>query len=481
MKKNIKNIFFIGLIVTILLSMNLIVTAENKTGKIEDFDPLVDLEVTVEIQKIRAFDKEDPQVRRVEYIDSDSDPDLYIKVYINDEEFTSDTWEEMRYIYDPQFKPTSNVPDEEEFVDINIQLWDYNSDGDVLCDISGEEEIYDVDLVYGLKTGHWTGDDSLEDLSGYGRLNGCDDGSFYEHDRDCELWFNIYHNDYDGDNIPYWTEINEFGTDPEIDDTGDDSDGDNVPIEWEWKWGYDPFIGDNHANIDPENDGINNIEEFLTQDLFSDPYRRDLFIELDQMEESPTGEKSLMPEMSKEILYTAYDRQNVVYHLDDGNWDQTGSDMIPFDESIDWRELDSIYNQFFAQDAEWKKGIFHYGVLIYQCSEVNGCMFGSNRFQVSSHGMEEKASSRFLERNTVYASAYMHETGHTLGFWPIPGHNQFSAYPWQIGWWLNRPYKSCMNYGYMFSTVDYSDGSRLFRDYDDWERMDLTYFENGWD
>ena len=108
-------------------------------------------------------------------------------------------------------------------------------------------------------------------------------------------------------------------------------------------------------------------------------------------------------------------------------------------------------------------------------------MFRNNAFQISSKGHEKKASEPFMDRDTVYASAYMHETGHTLGFWPIPGHNANSMYPWQLGWWLNRPYKSCMNYGYMYYTVDYSDGSRVsIKDYDDWSRMSLDYFEREW-
>ena len=38
-----------------------------------------------------------------------------------------------------------------------------------------------------------------------------------------------------------------------------------------------------------------------------------------------------------------------------------------------------------------------------------------------------------------------------------------------------------MNYGYMYRLVDYSDGSRGKNDFDDWDRMDLTYFQgDGW-
>jgi len=466
-----------------LLMLSLSALSTTISGYTDDFDPLVDLAVTVEIQKIRSLEKVDRQVFTREYIDSDSDPDFYLKVFINNEEFTSDIWEDTKYIYNPDWSANLNVPDDEEFVNIRIQLWDWSSDYDRLCDISGSDD-YDVELVYSLKTGHWTGDDDStgNDPSGYGRLNGCDDGTIYKRDLDCELWFNIFQNDFDNDGIPYWTEVNVYGTNPEINDIGEDLDEDDCPIEWEWKWGYNPLKWDDHQNIDPESDSINNYEEYLTSQWESDPFRKDLFIELDQMQASPNGQNNLLPAGAKEILYTVYNRQNVVYHLDDGSWENSGSDMIPFDDLTERDELNAIYQTYFVNEpgSDWKSGVFHYGVLIYQYYRVNGCAFGSNRFQVSSNGMEQKSNNPLLDKDTVYASAYMHETGHTFGFWPIGGHNGFSKYPWQIGWWIWRPYKSCMNYGYMYTTVDYSDGSRVILDYDDWTRMDMTYFEDGW-
>ena len=84
------------------------------------------------------------------------------------------------------------------------------------------------------------------------------------------------------------------------------------------------------------------------------------------------------------------------------------------------------------------------------------------------------------DRDIVYGSAYMHELGHTFNFWPIPGHNRNSMYPWQIGFWLNRSYKSCMNYGWMYQFVDYSDGSNGGVDIDDWARIDYDAFEHSW-
>jgi len=474
-------------IITLLTSISIPSIRANLAQVSDDFDPLVDISVTVTIDKIRAFDKFDQQLLKREYVDWNSDPDFFVKIIINNEEFTSPVWPNTKYIYDPQWSATFNVPDDVEFVNVVIQLWDANESGapDKLCDISPDTgstaDSRDVELTYSIKTGHWTGDDSLGDPSGYGRLNGCDDGSIYKHERDAELWFTINQTDYDGDGIPYWVEVNEYGTDPTVNNRGEDVDADGVPIEWEWMWGYNPTVGEAHSTLDSDVDGLNNQEEYRTSQWGSDPFRKDLFIELDQMEASPTGETSTLPEGSKELLYTAYDRQNLVYHLDDGTWVGTGSDMIPFDSLTQDNELDAIYETYFlhGDHHNWRLGVFHYGVVIYQSAFVNGNMFGRNRFQISSHGLEEKkASIPFLNRDVVYGGAYMHETGHTLSIFPIGGHNGNSGAPWQLGWWFWRPYKSCMNYGYIYTTVDYSDGSRGLRDFNDWVNMDLPSFQS---
>ncbi len=479
----------------------------------DDIDPLVDLSITVEIKQIRSLEKTDLGIFPIDKIDLFSDPDFYVKVIINDEEFTSPVWENMKYVYDPQWSATLDVPDDKEFVNITIQLWDSNPQGDKLCDLSDNyqnfDDAYDIDLSYNLKTGHWSGDDWLNpfwggiDPSGYGRLNGCDDNSYYQNNRDCEMWFDIYQNDFDGDGIPYWTEINAFNTDPTVDNTGDDADKDGVPIEWEYKWGYflnidwenfswihdwkyDPFVWEDHENMDDDEDGLNNIEEYLTSQWGSNPSCKDLFVELDQMEEGPNGEAaSLFPEGSKELLRTAYNKHNLVYHLDDGSWEDSGSEMIPFDTetTMSWgnqnSELMEIYDEYFlhGDPDNWRRGVFHYGVLVYQCSVANGNAFGSNRYQISSNGLNEKAKLPYLNRDIVFASAYMHECGHTLNINNPGVDDQNSKFLWQLNWWKWRPYKSVMNYGYMFLMVDYSDGSRGLNDFDDWHDMDLTFFD----
>jgi len=112
---------------------------------------------------------------------------------------------------------------------------------------------------------------------------------------------------------------------------------------------------------------------------------------------------------------------------------------------------------------------------------VNGNAFGGNRYQISYEGLSEKARNNpLLDKDIVFASAYMHECGHTLDIINPGVDDQYSKYPWQLNWWKWRPYKSVMNYGYMFLMVDYSDGSRGKYDFDDWNNLDLTAFQRGW-
>lgn len=457
-------------------------------------DDLVTVSVT--IKTIRSLEKDDTQVHFEKIIDETTDPDFYIKVTIDGQSRESSTFWNTKYHYDLDWQANVQVAASQIEVPIVIQLWDAADEdvtSDRICDLSGSFgnsiSNNEISLMYNLRTGHWTGDDARGDVSGYGRLNGCDDGSFYKQELDCELWFDITQTDPDGDGIPFWMETTRYGTDPTVDDTGTDFDGDGVSTEWEWKWGYDPKSYDDHDNLDPDEDSLSNWEEYYMRNWDSDPYRDDLFVEMDQMR-GPDGEP-MFPEGGKELLYTAYNRRNVVYHLDDGKMgSESRADLIPYDELTEcsWGghdELDEIYETYFVNqpDGDIRRGIFHYGVVLFQSSMVNGNAFGPNKYQISANGMEDKFDDPLrlnADRDVIYASAYMHEMGHSLNFRPIPGHNKLSYYPWQPGFWISRMYKSCMNYGYMYYTVDYSDGSRPFRDYNDWERLDLSYFEEEW-
>ena len=149
--------------------------------------------------------------------------------------------------------------------------------------------------------------------------------------------------------------------------------------------------------------------------------------------------------------------------------------MIPFDDEGDnttGEECVKIYEDWFLHGDEnnWRRGVFHYGLLLYNAS-FPGFAFRNNAYQVSQKGMEKKAKQPLIgERDVVYASAYMHELGHTLDLNWLLGHADQGYDPTFLLWWLARPYRSVMNYGYMYgfiwNLVDYSDGSRGKNDFD---------------
>jgi len=74
----------------------------------------------------------------------------------------------------------------------------------------------------------------------------------------------------------------------------------------------------------------------------------------------------------------------------------------------------------------------------------------------------------------------MHELGHTMGLDVLnpPGcDNKFTVHPVFLGWWKYANYQSVMNYRYVHTILDYSDGSHGKFDFDDWNNLDLTWFE----
>lgn len=490
MKKSLNLITFLLFFNIIFSSISISVNSQKDLSNnkmLIDYDPLININITVKIDSIRALKQ----------IKNDSDKSFFIKIFINNLEFISPLFNESEYLYNLNFSITTDVPDNAEIVEIKIQLYEKVKELEVQCDISGEinnsDKINDAILFYNIKTGHWNGSDYINDSSGYGRLNGCDDGSIYTQEKDCELWFDIYQNDYDNDTIPYWTEVNTYHTDPEIKNSGD-PDNDKIPVEWEYKWGYNPFIWENHTKIDPDKDSLNNYEEYLTSKWLSDPYRKDIFLEIDWMEEGPNGEKSIIPEEAKDRLKNPFHRRNIVFHLDTGELE--GGELIPFEYNTNQATVLDIYNNYFIHNVKnnWRRGVFHYGIIVYLCdmkgygfsgdtSPYWGYIPGTNSFVISSSQMEKNTQKIIYEDKTLenfYSSAIMHEMGHNFGIKfgkPIGCDNWFAKYPWQISYWLIRDYKSLMNYQYTYRIFDYSDGSNGKRDYNDWAAINLSYFE----
>jgi hypothetical protein len=522
MNKNRKICLMLLIITTLVIPSS--ATIQPKTNlnlyeplNVTDFDPLVDnITVTVTIKEIRALKK----------IDLLSSPDFYVNVRINDKEFISDVWENMMYVESPNWSASCEVPKDKEFVNVTIALWDKNNGIDRLCDISPDSgnftQARTAELTYSIATGIWwgrgsldddnyLGDDYLQDPSGYGRLNGCDDNSIHQQDGDCELWFTISQNDFDGDGFPYWLEVNMYNTSPLVNNRGEDSDNDGIPIEWEYTFGltyfawghdegyrmvYNPFIWENHSSLDPDNDGLNNIEEYKTWQWGSDPFRKDLYLEIDQMEKEPGNQEKTVPLESYDLLRDSYARHNIVWHIDDGRLG--GGDMIPYKEDFQESDLNQYYWDYFMHQnaSNWRRGVFHWGVVGYNITEMTGFSFSSRVGQMSAFdcfylpavflnsqvkviplisSLARKTFNSEKQKAMIYGGVIMHETGHSLDIWAPGSDLQDGMWPWQINFWRFGPYKSVMNYRYVYSAlVDYSDGSRGKNDFNDWAIIDMT-------
>ncbi|MBN1860370.1 MAG: hypothetical protein JW840_02790 [Candidatus Thermoplasmatota archaeon] len=448
-----------------------------------DYDPLVDINITVAINAIRALDK----------IDITSGPDLFITLIINGAEYTSPIWNDMRYIYDC-YAVTVDVPDDKKLVEVVIQLWENNGNENRLCDISSAPNSngsgLDISLQYDISSGRWSGDNNNFGDTGYGRVCGSADGSIYTNEYDCEVWFTISQNDFDNDGLAYWVETNVYDTDPTINDAGQDDDTDGIPIEWEHRFGFNPSIWDDHMHLDPDGDSLNNIEEYQTWAFGSDPFRKDIFLEIDYMQES-NGDVKYVSTAALELVKNPYHRRNIVFHFDTGQLD--GGDIVPYDEKITFEKIRSLWNTYFLHNDtnNWRRGVFHYVLFVpdqkpgaYAFSgdvpPYWGYIPGTNGFTIATSVIEKKAKIPLLTADHITASLIVHEMGHNLGirFGRSFGcDNKLTSRPWRIGWYIWRNYRSIMNYRYTYTILDYSDGSHGKKDYDDWENIDLGYFE----
>ena len=127
--KKIFSILLIGFLifttpVSVSSSIKSLNTMINDIKINDDFDPLVDINITFDILAIRAL----------KTIESNSKPDFFIKLIIQGEEFTSPIWENESYLYNC-WSINKDVPDDIPLINISIELFDWNSDENIICDI----------------------------------------------------------------------------------------------------------------------------------------------------------------------------------------------------------------------------------------------------------------------------------------------------------------------------------------------------------
>jgi hypothetical protein len=373
----------------------------------------------------------------------------------------------------------------ERYMNINFEVYEIIDDVPFPCDLNKEKGIGFTEILFDSYTGYWTRDDQLGDESGYGRFNGCDDASFETFERDFELGFSIDVIDPDGDAIPRWIEENVYETDPLINDANRDDDQDEIPLFWEWKYRYDPFRYDDHRDIDSENDGLTNYEEYLVAQWDSDPFRKDIFLELDQMEPGPDKNGYMISPNTTIMVYQTYAQRNIMFHVDDGC--MGGGEILPFDAMVWFGEEKKYYNSYFLHNDpnNWRHGVFRYGLYVNDHFPIRGMEFpgentilqffkpGLNSYVISTEGFRRRS---FAD----HACIMLHELGHTLGIYmghPPGCDNQLMRNPFSLQRIIFKNYQSVMNYLYTYEILDYSDGSHGFGDYDDWGKMDLAFFQ----
>ncbi len=345
--------------------MNKKVTPPQQTSITLDdrISPLENQGVVLEVLRIRDRDLIDKLLKPGKswenkptfYFISDMDGLEYISKDVTQHGRTTEvmftTWDTMF----EENKIMKDVPEEQATSVITLTIMEQVKSG-LLGRKTQNIERDSFTVTYDFRTGRWTGSDSLKDTDGYGYYLG----------ETFEIWFNIYQIDNDGDFIPYWTEVNVLGTDPTVDDSKLDPDGDDIPTAWEWRWGYDSFTWDDHENLDPDMDGISNYDEYKLQKWLSDPYIQNIFYEVDYMGSNGLFDPAhILFEETKQGLIERFAQHNIKLLIDDGWPDgpkNGGGQVLPHIEKIsqDSGMMLQFYEHYFPDE---RKGVFRYLVI----------------------------------------------------------------------------------------------------------------------
>lgn len=351
-----------------------------------------------------------------------------------------------------------------------------------------------VNLIFDYRTNSWMGDDYLGDKDGYGRVLG----------DEYELRFNIYASDYDHDYLPYWTEVNILGTDPTFADGSSDSDEDKIPTWWEQRYGYDPLTWDNHSLLDPDVDGISNLNEYKQYRYGADPFNPDVFVEMDFMEKNPNTLFDLEHVVNKESQQMVIERLSqygISAYFDDGWPDgpvNGGGEFLEFVEVIDEIVGGHMARWYEHNFADERKGVFRYFVMA-----ANAGINTASEYNRMDHVvMDNSPRKTFIVRGAftpkrqlfAVAQGILHELGHSMGIVPLlhygvdnmpDGNSQWPDSITDEEWEkINVQYRSVMNYNYMFFAYpkekryffEYSEGSHGPYDFNDRANLYLPTF-----
>jgi hypothetical protein len=278
-----------------------------------------------------------------------------------------------------------------------------------------------------------------------------------------------------------------------------DPDNDNIPTVWEWKWGYDPFVWDDHEVLDPDIDGIENIEEYQMRKFLANPYHQDIYVEVDGMESVGLGDlisPHIYYEESGQVMIERFCQHNICMYFDSFGWEDApvkgGGEILPHVDIMTdtMGHLFSFYRDNFPDE---RKGIFRYVVLchaagftyIAEFNKYDAIAVGTNLKRMwSITGVKHAYTPRMYR--FVQAVGVMHELGHSLGF--ADQYFEGMDHDWNPSEGISRreyqdtwgQYYSIMSYYNMYNRdlLDFSDGSGD-PEYDqaDWLHIYLPRFQ----
>jgi len=404
------------------------------------------------------------------------------------EEINFNTWDTMFM----ERKIVKDCDEEQETSKITLTIVEKVTTRKLIRKTTKDIERDSLTITYDYRTGRWSGDDSFDDKDGYGHYLG----------ETFEIWFNVYQMDYDDDFIPYWTEVNVLHTDPRRDDSNRDPDGDGCPTAWEWKWGYDPFTWDDHEKLDPDVDGIENIEEYQMERWLANPYYQEVYVEVD----SVSGKGLLDPpsylyEESAQAIIEKYSEHHISLFFDTG-WPNGpvngGGQLLPYWEKLSQESgmILEYYNNYFPEE---RRGIFRYLVLGHKGGYNHPAK--NNMFDCTYIAHDPllqykpyKGIKNFFAYGVIptargnrvqLAAICMHELGHSIGLggkdYEGIDNTSYGLLPrFPNKNYLYKDYRSVMNYQciYEYTVLDYSDGSNgPPYDQNDWEKIFVATFE----
>ncbi len=263
-----------------------------------------------------------------------------------------------------------------------------------------------------------------------------------------------------------------------------DTDSDGIPDSWEEKYGYDKNRWDDHANLDPDDDALNNFEECYTDKYGSDPFYKDIFIEVDWLQSQDSGSSNKLPQEYINEAVSIFKKHEINLHIDVGSLG--GGQEIPTKSSPTFADLRDLYWDYFLENNldNPRKGIFHYALIMNDNDETYGGFVFVGWDHLDSTGvciqrLQEKHKKS--DKGFLIISGIIHELGHQMGliiddFDGIDNDETPKIITEQA--WKYRNYKSIMNYRYVYKILDYSDGTHGKGDFDDWGNLDFSFFKN---